>query len=250
MRIGKTALSGVITSTTALLSFFCCGYALATPVLGPASILMPMPIPAGPLINYVSPTITLNPSPVGFSGAWGPAAAAPWVAISPFSGTGPYPDSATTASTSTWNFSGAGLPAGTLFLFSDVDDGSGVSEIFTLKAVGTGSTNLTNWLNAPVTIPGFSPTVTQLPKWSEDGTTGLYAIDGNLVPGNPTELFALVSNIAITQLTIAKSDHNFGFGLGAPVAVVSEPGTMALFGLALAGIALGQRRKSVKWLSQ
>jgi hypothetical protein len=260
MNIGIGALSR---PTLAASGLFACVVSchVAGALLGPAITLTAMPAPVGPAVAYVGATIDLAPpgpcpgTPC-FSGTWSAPAGASWQGVT-IAGSGSYPSTSAGLSASSWLFMGSDLPAGTLFLFSDVDNGSSHSEVFTLRAFDHVGQITTPWLDEPVDIPGFSPTSTQLPKWklpdatvdfaSCGGSTpstscGMYTIDGNSVPGNPLELFALVSDRPIHQLIITKSDTSFGFGLGAPVGL-PEPAPLALIGVALAGLTVVGRRK-------
>lgn len=216
------------------------GLAPAGPLTGSGSHLpMPSPNPGAP--TCVPSVLSAIVHPTSFTGTWSPPAAPPWVGS--FSATGPVPSSAN-AGTTRYDFAGltaGNLPAGTLFQFGDLDDGSG-GEILTLEAFdASGLTITAPWLDTPSHVWGTgylggAPASIDLPSWSF--SAGVYTLDGGTVPANPNVAFVLPSNTAISKLTLVKARVGNGMSLCAPL---PAPGSLALLGAA--GLVAARRRR-------
>lgn len=232
IRAKFSVMAGIVASVV----FATCGRASADPLTGSGTHLL-LPSPSGVMPNFLAPTLTLTNSPSGFIGTWASPAAPGW--IGSFTGIGPYPLSDTGNSTSTFGFTGVGagyIPAGTFFLFGDVDRGGGGNpEVFNLRAYDpTGALITTAWLSTPVATWGLrrSDDPLAMPGWDWDGILpDTYTIDGSTVTGpNPQFTFALLSEVPIGRLEVAKNFSDYGFGLGAPTvaAEVPEPSSLLI----------------------
>jgi len=212
---------------------------------------LPLPVPNQPWPPGVALTRTTVTG--GFNGTWISPAHTDWIGT--FSATGSIPSS-TNNGTTLYDFSGlptGKLPAGTFFLFGDVDGGSSTNETFDLTAsIGSGSgpfVTLTEWLDDTFAVSGTGTGTAgaivpgNMPGWDWNvTTTGAYRIDGSSVTGgNPSVGFALVSNQAISRLRLDKGSNFNGFALRAPV--VPEPASAALIGLGALTL-LGKRRST------
>ena len=159
-------------------------------------IALPSPNPAAPPYQQAPLLGAIIPN-VSFNGTWSTPAPACWIGT--FTATGPVPSSENMGTT-TYNFASlpqGGLPSGTFVLFGDVDGGSGSNEQITLRAFDVlNNPIITPWLDVAVTAwgvggAGGSPTVSDIPGWNYNPTTGVYVIDGSTVTlGNPTVSFA------------------------------------------------------------
>lgn len=212
-------------------------------------VVIPAPNPGAPLA-WQSPTIFPIPLTNNYANTWSAPALTPWVGT--FFADGPQPSTGNMGTTR-YDFTtlpAGGLPAGTFFIFGDVDTGSAGNETFELRAftAPTGPFSFptpitTPWLDEAVSVwgtgsgPAGSPAAVNMPGWSWNGNT--YIIDGNTVGGgNPNVGFALVSNMPIEILALVKTDTSYGFGLAAPV---PAPATAALLGAAT--LAACRRRR-------
>jgi len=236
-------------AAAAVLSWAFAGVSLEAAVLtGSGSHLpIPSPNPGGP--PGVAPTLVVSIN--GFTGTWTPPAMPPWVGT--FSALGPVPNN-TNLGTTRYDFTtlpGGVLPAGTFFLFGDVDSGSGPGETLDLQAYDPIGNFITSpWLDEPIGVWGSgtgiggSIVAGDMPGWDWNNITlNTYRIDGNTVTsGNPTVGFALVNNQPIARLDVHKASTFNSFALHAPV--VPEPSTLALIsivGLSLATLSRWHR---------
>ncbi len=247
IRAQFSLLTGIVASVV----FATCGSVSAEPLTGSGTHLL-LPSPSGVMPNFLAPTLTLSNSPPGFTGTWTTPAAPGW--IGSFTGIGPYPLSATGNSTSTFDFTGVGagfLPAGTFFLFGDVDNGGGSNpEVFYLRAYDPTGALITNaWLSTPVATWGATRPndPDAMPGWDWDGILpDTYTIDGSTVTGpNPRFTFALLSEVPIGRLEVVKNFSDYGFGLGAPTveAVVPEPSSLLLVTITIGLLGSYQLRR-------
>lgn len=221
------------TSTIAaivLSASFTGGSVLATTLTGSGDHL-PLPMPAGVMPTFVSPTLTDDGTIV--IGTWESPADPDWRGT--FAVEGPYPSSPNLG-LATFDFSGLSstyLPENTFLIFGDLDSGSGIAEQFELRAFDTTpSMNLITepWLSEPIATWNFGSTdPNAMPRWEWNESTGTYTFDGSTeaFPGNPNLAFALLSEMQISKLEIDKNTTNYGFSLGSPVftttVATSEP---------------------------
>jgi hypothetical protein len=225
------------------------GDLVAATLTGSGSNLpIPAPNPGGP--PGVSPTLTVVTG--AFTGVWTAPAQPPWVGT--FSATGPVPNSSSTGTTS-YDFTTLPtgvLPAGTFFLFNDVDYGSVTGETFDLRAWDTSASLITSpWLDEPIGVwgsgtgSGGAILPTNMPGWDWNSVNpSTYRIDGTSVSGgNPTVTFALVSNQPIATMELVKGSTFDSFGLQAPISV-PEPASIGLACLGMLGLGIfaGRRR--------
>jgi hypothetical protein len=207
---------------------------------------IPSPNPAWPPGDPPSRVATT----AGFTGTWSSPVQPNWLGT--YNATGPIPSSMAAGAVS-YDFSTlplGHLPAGTFFVFGDVDQGSTLSERFDLQAFdSSGNILSTPWLDEThaVTGSGASSSTIQpsdMPEWSWDapGTSATYVIDGSSISGgNPNVAFALVSNQPIHALELNKATTHNGFVLQAPTAI-PEPSTLVLGSLTLLGLWARRRR--------
>ncbi len=210
--------------------------------LGHAAILTGsgLHIPLGPFVTsypVVAPVYTENPF-TSFTGTWSAPAQSPWHGT--FTGTGPIPaGNLRPSGFSTYDFTGlgggGGLPIGTYFFLSDLDNGSG-TEKFSVKAFDSTHTVISSaWLDDPalghagIGAAGGAPLFTDAPGWDWNGiAANTYTFDGTTInTGNPSMSLALGSNQAISYLEFSRGSSFANFALGAPVAV-PEPATVFL----------------------
>lgn len=189
-------------------------------------------------------TETLN---VSFTGTWNALAAASWVGT--FSATGPVPAGTRNTGNTNYDFTAlaaGAAAAGTFFFIADLDN----TEHITLKAFDATNTLITTpWLENPLEQSGTSgqggpPQLVDMPGWSWNSITGVYAFDGSTAGGgfNPNVGFELTNNVAVGHLTVNRDDQNTSFSVGAPLAV-PEPSSVALLACGL-GLLLVHRRKA------
>ncbi len=186
----------------------------------------------------------------GFTGTWLWPAQPDWIGT--FNATGPIPN-ITNSGTTLYDFSGlptGKLPAGTFFIFGDVDGGSQTNEIFDLTAFDGSGNPLLTWLDDTFAVTGTGTGTAgailpgNMPGWDWDvTTTDTYRIDGlSVTGGNPSVAFALVSNQPIVTMTLVKGSTFNSFGLQAPP--VPEPGAMTLCLVGLLGLLRRNRREA------
>lgn len=195
----------------------------------------------------VEPAIvsTAFPAPIGFSGTWGGAVALAWVGT--FTGTGPYPFGPTTASMSSWNFSGlnlGSLPTGTFVGLGDLDAFGGAPEQYDLTAFDVNGNMITSaWLDDVFFVSSLNCAAecvqAAMPEYQ--WTTGVYSFDGvNVSALNPTLTVWVATNTPILALSVKKFSGNNSLVLAAPVAV-SEPDSLLLVGLSLAALTFATK---------
>ena len=234
-----------------LVALACSFILLIAPVSLEAAVLsgsgpnLPIPTvnpPWPPCVALTRTTVT-----GGFTGTWASPADANWIGT--FSATGPIPNN-TSLGTTRYDFSAlpnGNLPAGTFFIFSDVD--SGTFETFDLIAFNSGGSPLSLWLDDTWGVTGTGTGTAgaivagNMPGWDWSvTTTNTYRIDGSSVTGgNPSVGFALVSNQPIVTMTLVKRHINNSFSLRAPE--VPEPGSAVLALLGMSAWAFTSRRK-------
>lgn len=190
-----------------------------------------------------------------FTGTWNASAHANWVGT--YNANGLVPSAFATGVTQ-YDFTTLPLgylPAGTFFIFGDVDGGSGNPERFDLTAFnGSGQIN-SEWLGAvsgpnPVHVirgPGTGVAGAILPNdipgWSWQGTNpnGYHITGASVGPSNPNVALALVTNQPIHRLRLNKPTTHYGFGLQAPPPV-PEPASICLMTLGCAALGVMRRR--------
>ncbi|MEN1704666.1 MAG: hypothetical protein AAGJ54_04015 [Planctomycetota bacterium] len=185
-----------------------------------------------------------TPTGIGFNGTWSSPALSPWQGT--FTAIGPMTSGLGPVGTTRFDFTtltAGELPAGTFFLFGDVDGGSSTSENFTLIAFDAlGNTITTPWLSLPVGetgtgAPGPAIAPGNTPGWNWDGTS--YFIDGStVIGGNPTVTVYLESLVGISTLQVNRGSDFANFTLRAPV---PTPGAVTL--MAAGGILAARRRR-------
>ena len=208
---------------------FCCAVpARAVPLIGAGSNLpIPTTNPSWPPGQSAVRTV----SGTAFTGTWTAPAHSDWVGN--YNATGPVPSSMSVGSVK-YDFSSLPLgylPAGTFFIFGDVDRGSTLGERFDIKGIDSAGNVLgTPWLDEPYAVTGVpggggsSIVSGDMPAWSWDDPASpqTYVINGSGVStGNPSVSFALVSNQPLHAMQLNKRTTHNGFGLAAPV--VPEP---------------------------
>lgn len=221
----------------------------ATPLTGSGDHL-PVPTAGRPFMQ--TRTISQEP-PVpqyDFTGTWSAPAYPDWIGT--FSATGPVPVSKDTLPGMTkYNFTDLPtnvLPAGSFFIFGDVDIGSGQIEKFTLGGRDSPGSDFIKeaWLSEPVGVWGSGVSALAMPCWNWDTTSGFYTIDGTTVPGNPTISFALKTLQPIAELQINRESNYANFVLAAPIpepTPIPEPITLAMFTLGIGGLAFLRTKK-------
>lgn len=243
----QVAVCKLIWSTSLLFVLAIAMPTCAAPLTGAGLHLpIPSPNPAWPPGDPPSRVATT----AGFTGTWSSPVQPNWVGT--YNAVGPIPSSMA-AGVVHYDFSTlplGHLPAGTFFVFGDVDRGSNLSERFDLRAFdSSGNILSTPWLDEThaVTGAGGSSSTIQssdMPEWSWDApaTSATYVIDGSSTSGgNPNVAFALVSNHPIHTLELNKATTHNGFVLQAPTAI-PEPSTLALTSLALLAVWARRRR--------
>lgn len=217
----------------------------ATPLTGFGDHL-PVPTPNPGVPFKQNRTISQVPPepPYDFTGTWSAPAYPDWIGT--FSATGPVPvytdtDPGTTEYVFTSLPTGV-LPAGSFFIFGDVDRGSGQVEKFTLGGRDSPGSDFINeaWLSEPVGVWGSGVGALAMPHWNWDTTSGIYTIDGISVPGNPTISFALMTLQPIAELQINRESNYANFVLAAPI---PEPSTLMMLSLAIGGLAFLRTKK-------
>jgi len=225
----------------------------------------PIPAFAAPLSGTGPhlPIPSINPAwPVGthptrvnlggnFTGTWTTPVQPAWVGT--FTANGPIPGS-TAAGLVQYDFTSLPLgylPAGTFFVFGDIDQGSTLPETAKLTAFdASGNSLATPWLDETHAVrgPGTGTAGTVQPgdmpgwSWNDSSSPNTYVVDGStIITGNPSVAFALTSNQPIYTMELNKLTTHYGFGLAAPD--VPEPTTLTLacFG-SLALVSLRRRR--------
>lgn len=224
----------------------------AAPLTGSGAHLpVPAPNPAWP--PGVSPTqVQTGPT---FTGVWGAGTHPDWAGGGGYSAVGPIPGAFATGSIF-YDFTTMPLgylPAGTFFIFGDVDGGSGNPERFHIEAFDSvGSTITTEWLGGAGANPVYAvrPTggtggggavlPTDTPGWDWNVTQpNEYLITGATVgPANPNVAVALETTQPIYRMLLEKPTTHYGFGMQAPA--VPEPACAGL--LAALGAVLVTRR--------
>lgn len=226
------------------------------------ALCVTVPVGAVPLTGSGSnlPIPTTNPSwPPGqsavrtvsggtFTGTWAAPANSDW--IGNYNASGPVPSSMSAGSVK-YDFSTLPLgflPAGTFFIFGDVDGGSTLAERFDIRGLNSaGNVVGTPWLDEPYAVTGVpggggsSIQAGDMPAWSWDDPASpqTYVINGSGVStGNPSISFALVSNQPLHGMQLNKRTTHNGFGLAAPV--VPEPCAWVI--ATLGGLLLISRR--------
>ncbi len=213
---------------------------------------LPMPVPNGSWPPGVSPLQVS--AGLSFTGTWNATAHPNWVGT--FNATGLVPSAFATGVTQ-YDFTSLPLgylPAGTFFIFGDVDGGSGNPERFDLTAANLSGQINTEWLGAvagpnsvhavrgPGTGGAGAVLASDIPGWSWQGTNpnGYHITGATVGPGNPNVAVALVTNQPIYRLRLNKPTTHYGFGLQAPL--VPEPTSCFLMVCGLAALAVGRRR--------
>lgn len=196
--------------------------------------------------TYAAASITNFSNPPTFTGTWSSPARSPWIGT--FGATGVYPNSSAGAGINSFNdFTGlsyGSLPSGTLYLFGDLDRGSGPGEKFILTAWDTSGNQVTSaWLSVVVAVwglgsgPNFEILPDDMPAW--DFTNGVYTFDGSTTPFFTQLTFALTSLTDLSRFDLQKFTTNNGFAIGAPVPEPSSAGALCLGWL----VVLKRRRK-------
>lgn len=233
-----------VTATIALLVVGLVTGTVSAAILTGSGPNLPIPTPNPAWPPGVSPTqIDFGGT---FTGTWAAPADPDWVGT--YNATGPIPG-AFAVGTTRYDFTTLPLgylPAGTFFLFGDVDGGSTNAERFDLQALdGSGNAITSEWLGAatgpnsthavrgPGTGTGGTVLPGNTPGWDWDLTNAdSYHVTGATVTGgNPNVAVALVTNQPIHQLLLNKPTTHYSFSLQAPSAV-PEPASLLL---ALAG---------------
>ncbi len=209
--------------------------ATAAPLTGSGSNL---PLPSSGPPPYEGYAVSGDPVAGPWQGTWSTPAASPWIGT--FDVEGPLPSSlANNTGLSRYSFAGLPggvLPAGTYFFLGDVDGGSATSEQFILNAFNGSGPIATAWLDEPIGVSGTS-LPSQMPAWGLSG--GTYTFDGSTVTGNPSVGVWLVSNTAITDMTVNRTSGFANFNILAPL--IPEPTTLTL--LCIGGVAILRRRR-------
>lgn len=150
------------------------------------------------------------------------------------------------------------LPAGTFFVFGDVDGGSGNPERYNLQAFDSPTLTTpetSEWLDDTYAVGGVGTGIggtiqaTDVPAWDWNITNPdfyqIYA-SPNLT-GNPSMTVTLQTNQPIYGLSLEKPSTHYGFNILAPIpgstgGRIPEPTSAMLLGLA--GLAGVWRRRS------
>jgi len=204
------------------------GVASGAALTGSGSNLpIPSPNPGAPNAEPVSLTSVTG----GFTGSWSAPALPAWQGS--FSATGPIPSSvANPTGITNYDFTTMPtglLPAGTFFIFGDVDGGSTQNETYVLRGFDASNMLITTpWLEEPFGVTGT-------------GTgAGAYTIDGSTVTGgNPSLSVWIESNTGLAGLELERTSAFANFNLWAPI-----PAPGSAFALGVAGLALTRRRRA------
>lgn len=237
-------------STSLFVVLFVAMPVCAAPLTGTGTHLsIPSPNPAWPPGESVARVATGT----GFTGTWAAPVQPNWVGT--FSATGPIPSSMSSGATG-YDFSSLPLgylPAGTFFVFGDVDSGSTLEEQYDLRAFDSSNNLISNpWLDdtyavrGPGTGTAGAVTTNDMPGWSWNApaTPDTYVINGSTITGgNPNVAFALASNQPIYAMELDKVTTHNGFVLQAPT--VPEPSSVALLIMGV-GAIIAKRRKHLK----
>lgn len=192
---------------------------------------------------------------LSFTGTWNATAHSDWVGT--YNANGLIPGAFATGATQ-YDFTTLPLgylPAGTFFIFGDVDGGSGNPERFDLTAFnGSGQIN-SEWLGSfagpnpvhavrgPGTGTGGTVLPNDIPGWSWQGTNpnGYHITGASVGPNNPNVALALVTNQPIHRLRLNKPTTHYGFGLQAPPPI-PEPASICLMALGCTALGVARRR--------
>ena len=245
LRIATRQLNWI---TSLFLLWFAAIPAFAAPLTG-SGLHLPIPStnPAWP-VGTPPAQVDLGGT---FTGTWTAPVQSDWVGT--FTANGPIPGS-TAMGLVKYDFTSLPLgylPAGTFFLFGDIDQGSTLPEKAKLIAFdASGNSLATPWLDETFAVrgPGGGTAGTVAPgdmpgwSWNDSASPDTYVVNGSTInTGNPNVAFALVSNQAVYTMELDKLTTHYGFGLAAPV--VPEPTTLMLacFG-SLVLVSLRRRR--------
>ena len=143
------------------------------------------------------------------------------------------------------------LPAGTFFIFGDVDGGSGNPERFLIEAFDSGGNTITNeWLDDTVSVTGSgtggggSILPNNMPgwDWNINQPNEYFITGGTVTGGNPNVALALVTNQNIYRMRLEKPTTHYGFAMQAPT--IPEPTSLALLAGGLAALGYASRRRT------
>ncbi len=222
--------------------------AVATPLTGQGNHL-PLPTtnlswPPGVPEARVQTTVS------EFEGSWGSSAHPDWQGT--YKAVGRIPSS-TSLQNAVYDFTTLPLgylPAGTFFIFSDLDTGSNQSE--SIRLLGNENSGFPigfEWLDEPVAVTGTGRFNTSfihpmdMPAWNFHFTVfDWYTFRGSSVTvGNPNVTFALVTNEPVYTMRLVKNWTNHSFSMMAP-RLIPEPSTALLTLLGVVGAIFRSER--------